>query len=636
MISVASLAMEKILNTNINDITKTFIEDMFAAYYDRETGEYRNANFDPTEDIILTHKDYKWVKDKIDTTTGQLLFNRYILERIGIIEHLGYWNTSIDSSGLKKLNAEVNNLALLDKITIQQLGEYIDSRDRLGFWCAAFLSVSISPALIRPMENVNERKDELFHEKSEELHSDNPVTQIMAVNSIEKELMGIVRENLKGDPGYDMYRSGDGNLDNNYKTINVMRGAVFNDATRKYDIVENSLMNGVKKENITAFANSVLAGAYPSAVGTADAGYMAKIILALLQSEHIDPDPNSDCGTKMTIPITVTKKNTKYLLFRNINDNGKMVQTNLHNIDSYIGKKINVYSPQCCTRDAICGKCAGRLFYNLGATNVGLLTTQITQKLLNLKLKSKHDLSQNAGIIPDNYVFLHENKFFKIEDGNLINLAKVRFFIPRLLEELDNFVKEPTLISCMGIFPVKFYDNSDKLIFETSMIVPAVLEFNIYNDIQEDMDNYIVTYEPGSNICSLGIQKSVVNVEFFINQIYLYSKSPQIPYNMMTDIMFRCMDINGIDLTGPSITYELLARRVCRNGDKPFSTLYGRDPNTDPMSYRKLRFREAVHTAGALQAILFQDISAGMNKGLAMTLNGLEPTPTPLETVIKS
>lgn len=633
---MASLAIEKILNTDINGITKTFMEDMFAAYHDRQTGEYHESNFDPTEDVVLTNKEYKWVKDRVSTTPGQLLFNRYILERIGLSEHLGYWDIPIDSSGLKKLNAEVNNLALLDKITIKQLGEYIDSRDRLGFWAAAFLSVSISPALIRPMDNVNKRKNELFQQKASELNSDNPVTQIMAANSIEKELMSMVRENLKNDTGYDMYRSGDGNLDNNYKTINVMRGAVFNDTTKKYDIVENSLMNGVKKENITAFANSVLEGAYPSAVGTADAGYMAKIILALLQSEHIDPDPNSDCGTKATIPVTVTKKNTKYLLFRNINDNGKIVQTDLHNINDYIGKTVQVYSPQCCTRDAICGKCAGKLFHNLGVTNVGLLTTQVTQKVLNLKLKSKHNLSQNAGIIPDNYIFLHDNKFFKIDEGNLINLAKVKFFIPRILDELDGFVKEPTTLSCMGIFPVKFYDNSDNVILETSMIVPAVLDFNVYNDIQEDPENYTVTYEPGSNICSLGVQKSIVNVEYFINQIYLYSKSPQIPYNIMTDMMFRCLEINSIDLTGPSITYELLARRVCRSGDKPFSTIYGKDPTVDPMSYTKLGFREAVHTAGALQSILFQDISAGMNKGLAMTLNGIEPTPTPLETVIKS
>lgn len=631
-----SLAMEKILKVDVNNINKTFIEELFAAYHDKETNEFRQSNFVPTEIITLTKNDYQWIKEPTKTTTGMLLFNRYILERIGLIEYIGYWNRSIDNKGLSSLTAEINNLAIQDKITIQQLGEYIDSRDRLGFWCASFLSVSITPSLIRPMENVEKRKSELFKQYENEINSDNPVLQTMTVNKIEKELMGIVRENLKNDSGYDLYRSGDSNLDNNYKTINVMRGSVFNNATKKYDVVESSLMNGVKKKDITAFANSVVAAAYPSAVGTADAGYMAKIILALLQSEHIDPNPDSDCGTSSTIPLTITPKNKKYALFRYINDGGKKVLTDLHNIENYVGKTIQLYSPQCCERDAICGKCAGRVFHNLGVTNVGLLVTQITQKILNLKLKAKHDLSQNAGNIPSEYIFLNQNNYFTVEEGKLINKLKLKFFIPRLLEELDGFVREPTIVSCMGIFPVKFYDKNDNEVLSTMMTLPAMLDFNVYNDIQEDIDNYIITYDPGSTICSLSIQKTVTNVEFFINQIYLHSKSPQVPYNLMTQMMFRCLDINSIDLTGPSISYELLARRVCRSGDHSFSRVYGKNPNVDQMSYTKLKFRDAVQQAGVLQGILFQDISQSMNKGLAMTLNGKTPTPTPLETIIKS
>lgn len=631
-----SMAKDKILKIEVNGITKTFIEELFAAYYDKETKQPKQSNFVPTEEITLTNAEYKFVKDKITTTTGMLLFNRYALERPGILEHLGYWNSPLDKNGLESLTAEVNNLAILDKITIQQLGEYIDSRDRLGFWCAAFLSVSISPALIRPMGNVEKRKKELFDQYTKDINSDNPVHQTMTVNKIEKELMSMVRENLKNDPGYDMYRSGDGNLDNNYKTINVMRGSVFNNISKKYDVVESSLMNGVKKKDITAFSNSNVAAAYPSAVGTADSGYMAKIILALLQSEHIDPNPNSDCGTTSTIPLTVTKKNKKYVLYRYINDNGKKVLTDLHNINNYVGKTIQLYSPQCCKQDAICGKCAGMVFHNLGVTNAGLLVTQITQKMLNIKLKAKHDLSQNAGIIPLEYVFLDKNDYCTIDDGILKNKTKVKFFIPRLLEELDGFVREPTMISCMAIFPVKFYDKDDNELLSTRMIVPALLNFNVYDDIQEDIDNYIITYNAGSDICPLGIQKNVANVEYFINQIYLYSKSPQIPYNLMTEMMFRCLEINSIDLTGSAIAYEMLARRVCRKGDDTFAYSYGKNPNIDQFSYTKLRFREAVQRAGVLQAVLFQDISAGMNIGLSQTLNGKEPTKTPLETIIKS
>ena len=632
-----SLAMQKILNADISEISKDFMEEMFAAHHDKESGQFVQPAFVPTELITLSDKDYKYVKGSVKTTTGMLLMNRLVLEKTGVIEALGYWNIPIDSDGMKQLTAEVNNLALIDKITIQQLGDFIDMREKCGFWAASYLSVSITPSLIRPMENVNKRKRELFEQYKDDINSDNPVLQTMTVNKIEKELMAMVRDNLKNDSGYDLYRSGDGNLDNNYKTINVMRGSVFNNATKKYDVVESSLMGGVKKKDITAFSNSVLAAAYPSAVGTAEAGYMSKIILALLQSEHIDPNPESDCGTQVTIPVAVTKKNSKYLLYRYINDNGKKILTDIHNIKEYIGKTVNVYSPQCCEREAICGKCAGRVFYNLGVTNVGMLTTQITQKMLNIKLKSKHDLSQNAGIIPGEYLFAAQNNYFTVNEGILTNKVKMKLFIPRLLEELDGFVREPTTISCMAIFPVAFYDKDDNELLKTLMITPAVLNFNIYNEIQEDLDNYIVTYEPGSEICSLGIQKTVTNVEYFINQVYLYSKNPQLPYNLMTFLMFRCLEINGIDLTGASIIYELLARRVCRTpSDKPFASIYGKQPGVDPMSYVKLPFREAVQRAGVLQSILFQDISKGMNKGLAQTLNGKTPTSTPLETIIKA
>ena len=638
MNNTTNIALNRILNVNVEDITKSFIEDMFASYHDKQTNEFKQANFDPTDKIVLTNNEYEWVDKKVDTTIGMLLFNRYVLERTGIIQHLRYWNRPLNSKGLSALDVAVNNLVITDKITTKDLGNYIDSRDRLGFWCASFLAVSISAGLIRPMDNVNKRKMELFKENEEALTSDNSVQQILAVNKIEKELMGMVRDNLKDDTGYDMYASGDGNLDNNYKTINVMRGAVYNNITKKYDIVSNSLMNGVTKKDIPAFANSVVAGAYPSAVGTAEAGYMSKIIIALLQSEHINPDPDSDCGTTSTIPLSITNDNKQYILYRYIDNNGKKELTTLDNIDSFVGKTVNLYTPQGCRQNAICGKCAGRVFHNLGVTQVGLLTTQITQKLLNIKLKSKHDLSQSATIIPEDFVFLHKNDYCYIDNGILKNKITMRFFIPRLLddENVSGFVREPSTVTCMGIFPVKFYDNNDKEILSTMMTVPAMLVFHIYEDIQEDADDFIVTYEPGSNICDMGIQQNVLNVERFINQIYLWSKIPQIPYNLMTEMMFRCLAINHIDLTGPSITYELLARRVCRSGNDTFAKVYGKNKNVDQMSYTKEGFREAVHNAGALQAVLFQDTSKGMNVGLAQTLNGVEPVDTPLDHIIRA
>lgn len=634
--NTVAIGKQKILSADISQIGKSFIEDMFASYHDKATNKYQPAPFDPTMSFNLSSSEYKWVKGQIVTDLGTLIFNRYLLERTGLIDHIGYWNQVINKKNLEKLNDVVTNLVLTDDITTKDLGNYVDSRDCLGFWCSAFLGSAVTPGLIRPMADVKKRKDELFKQYHDQLNSDNAVTQIKAASAIENELLGMVKNNMQNDPGWDMYASGVNNFDNNYKTINVMRGAVLNNVTKKYDIVESSLMEGVKKKDITAFANSVVAGAYPSAVGTQDAGYMAKIVLALLQSSRIDTDQNSDCGTQSTIPVTITNKYKQYFLYRNMIVDGKQVSTDLSNIDSVVGKTVRLYSPQCCLNDSICAKCAGKLFYKLGVTNVGMLTTQVTQKLLNIKLKSKHDLSQNAGDIPNRYIFLSPDagKYFTVTDSNLYNKVTMKLFIPRLLEELSGFIREATYVETLGLFPVKFYDNKGNELLTTMMSIPAVLSFNVYSDIQEDIDNYIITYEPNAKICNLGIQKSAINVEYFINQIYLWSKSPQLPYNLITEMMFRCMEINDVDLTGPSITYELLARRVCRAGNTTFAKTYGRNENVDQLSYTKQRFREAVQDEGVMQGILFQNVPESLAKGLSATLNGREPVPTPLEKII--
>lgn len=632
----ANVCKDRILSVPIEEIGKPLMEELFASYHDRQNNQFHKAQFEPTEPITLTKEEYPYVKEKITTTLGRLFMNRYILERSEVIQHTGYYNAALSKKGIGKLDAALVNLLITDVITIDQYAAYIDNRDRLGFWSAAFLSVSITSALLNPMKDVEKRKHELFKENQAALNSDSPVTQIIANNQIETELMGMVRKNLENDIGYDMYASGDGNLDNNYKTINVMRGAVMNEATHKYDIVESSLMNGIKKKDIAPFANSNLAAAYPSAIGTAEAGYMGKIFMAIAQEQTLDPNPNSDCRTKVTIPVTITESNKRFFLYRNFNVNGKTVLSTISNIDQFVGKTQRMYSPQCCLHEKICAKCAGQIFYKMGVHNIGLLTTDPSDALLNLKLKAKHDLSQKAGGIPKNYIFGKENKYADVtNDGYLVTKAKMKCFIPRMFDDFKGFVVENTLVQSMGIFPVAFYDKNDKEIFRTTMIIPCVMNFIVYTDVQETPEHYIITYEPNTKVCSLNISKSYVNCEYYINQVYLYSSTPQIPYHLMTEFMWRCLELNSVNFQGISLAYELFARALCRSGTKPFSMEYGKG-NVDPMSYTKLRYREAVQRSGVLQGMLFEDVSKSLTIGLSQTLKGIEPKETPLEQVIRA
>jgi len=106
-------------------------------------------------------------------------------------------------------------------------------------------------------------------------------------------------------------------------------------------------------------------------------------------------EPGSDCHTKNLIPITVTDKNKKDLVYTYFENAGQLQMLSRDNVDSYVGKTIMMRSPMSCISQKICSKCAGELFYKLGIKHAGLFATQLSHSALNLSLKSKHDSTVN-------------------------------------------------------------------------------------------------------------------------------------------------------------------------------------------------------------------------------------------------
>jgi hypothetical protein len=58
--------------------------------------------------------------------------------------------------------------------------------------------------------------------------------------------------------------------------------------------------------------------------------------------------------------------------------------------------------------------------------------------------------------------------------------------------------------------------------------------------------------------------------------------------------------------------------------------------NINKTGYQKLTYRNAVQKSGAVQAMLFEDISKGINVNLAKTLNGEESEETPMDLIMRS
>lgn len=397
---------ERFINLKPDNISRGFLAEMFADTVnnsgDKLNTKIRKARYN-TWDIISVPANYFFDnQESIDMTVGRFIANKFILEAPGIIgiTGVGIYNNILNKGTIGKLDNMIGQLYLEDKIDRKQFNSYLDHRDTIGYWLNGMLAHTISEKMLKPLPEIEKKKAELCKKYEKELSSGN----IDIMTQVSDELVAYAKEILKGDSGMDLYDSGDLDFGNNYKNNAIIKGAVMNKITGEFDFIDTSFMDGIKIKDIPAHANSILASQYPASIATADAGYMGKKLLALLQMMVLDEE-GSDCGTKNFIPIKITKANAENVVYTYYREGGQEKMFTREDISSHIGKTIMMRSPMSCTGEKICSKCAGKLFYLLGAYNAGLFAVQISHAALNLGLKAKHNsLVELYTINPDDLI----------------------------------------------------------------------------------------------------------------------------------------------------------------------------------------------------------------------------------------
>ena len=381
---------KEFLDLTPNGITRSFLAKTFADTVDNTTGNHAGKRKPRyyTWDKITVPKDYFYEgQESIDTTVGRFIANKFILEASGCITAVKYINDVMNKKVLGDLDTLIGQLYMENTISRAMFNSYLDHRDTLGYWANGMLAHTISAKMTKPLPEIEKRKAELVKQYEKELASGD----IDVMTKISDELIAYAKELLKGDPGMDLYDSGDLDFSNNYKNNSIVKGAVMNKITGEYDFIDTSFMDGIKIKDLPAHANSILASQYPASIATKDAGYMGKKLLALLQMMEID-EPGTDCGTKNLVPIQINKHNSSNLLYRYIQEGDSLLLLDRSNISSYIGKTVMMRSPMTCiSHSKICSKCAGELFYMLDVKYAGLFAVQISHAALNLGLKAKHN-----------------------------------------------------------------------------------------------------------------------------------------------------------------------------------------------------------------------------------------------------
>lgn len=379
-----------LLSLTPEDITYELGMQLFADHVKKVDGKIveEKSRFEPTDYFNLKAEEY-FNKTDIETTVGSFIFNKFIIEP-RFSKFMDYVNYEVTDGGLGKLEGALSQLLLTDTITTDDFADYLNRIQWLGMEFHEPLAASFTMRGLKPIESVIKRRDELIEKNKEALEKGD----IMTMSAIEKELVAMAEKEVGDDPSMDLYYSGArGSISNNYKQLSIVKGPVFNKTIGKYQFIQHSFFEGLRKEDISAAGTGVINSQYPKSCGTAVSGYKAKQVSSLGQAVVLRKDV-PDCHTKGCIEIVIPSSMKSKFLYRYIIDGDKLVMLDSDNINKYVGKKVKLRSIMYCGCDSgVCLTCAGRLFEKLQIDGIGLTTSTLTGALLNLKMKAMHDSS---------------------------------------------------------------------------------------------------------------------------------------------------------------------------------------------------------------------------------------------------
>lgn len=246
-----------------DDITRTFVEDNFGRYYDEKLGKMMEPRYLLTDKVILNPKEY-YNASRMVTTLGRILTYKMIFEA-HLTNIIGFINEPLTNDRLTSLEEIISNAILDKKITTDIAADYYNRVQWVGLALHSFLCGSFTENTIKPLPQVIALRKKLYEQYAEELKG--PQAGVVAAN-IEKQLIAEAKKILKDDPGMDLYNSGArGSFGNNYKNMMITKGPVYNNVTKKFDVISNSLVEGIQKEDIPSFGSQVIAGSYPKLSG---------------------------------------------------------------------------------------------------------------------------------------------------------------------------------------------------------------------------------------------------------------------------------------------------------------------------------------------------------------------------------
>lgn len=384
---ITAAEQEELLNLTPDDCCRMSVFMNLFASFDGEKPRFN------TYDIMTIPEgkfgpEGKKNKNAVMTTVGRFIFNRAFVEE-DLTGVLGYVNADLTKKMLGKLLNKIAYAVNEDKIPIEVEMKFLQKEQKFQTY-SSVICVSQTPDMFNASAPIRKEKEKLIQKYKKEIEAGDPKT----ADLMEKELLNFAKNHFKGDPAMDYYDSGVGSFGNNFKNMYVMKGAVKDPITGKYNVMTSNYIDGVSKDEYSKMANTLAAGPYSRSRKTMIGGYNEKRYVSAFQNLMLGP-AGSDCGTKDTIEVTLKGKYLEQMMYSYIVEGNKLVCLTGENVDQYEGKTVKMRFCSLCKgvgkNKAFCNKCAGDYFYQIGMTAVGIGTAQIQSKLKNIAMKAFHD-----------------------------------------------------------------------------------------------------------------------------------------------------------------------------------------------------------------------------------------------------
>lgn len=380
-----------LLSIKPEEIDKKLLQSLFADTYSIADKKIKPSRFNTYDEFSLKKGEYFNTEDIKITNVGLFIFNKYIVERS--LKHvLGYINEPLTKDKVGEIWDTMDAALREDVITSEVYIKFLDDISWYAFTLNGDICSSLTIHSMKELPEVAKAKKDYMNKHADVLNGSDNNMAVNAAAEMEKMLVDVAKKEMQSDPAADLYESGArGNYKVAYKNAQIMQGPVWNSAKKEYTIMYSSIARGIEKTDIPTVANSSIDGSYSTAIATGECGYLTKKMAAAFQGVILDKK-GSDCGSKSTIDVFLTKKNFDKYMYRYIVEGGKLVRLDNSNKNKYIGKTVKMRTISLCVgKTKRCNICAGDMFYVLGIENIGLTSPKMSNTMMQRRLKAKHD-----------------------------------------------------------------------------------------------------------------------------------------------------------------------------------------------------------------------------------------------------